>query len=107
LRIFGDEVECRERDRGRRAAPDGLDVEAPQRAARRPGLVGGEEAMLAVDDDGRGLDAPQPRAALERGLERGRAFEQRQDLLRLRLARQRPQARAAAAGKDDGMEFHR
>ncbi len=64
-------------------------------------LLGSHEAVLLVGDHDRcrAGDGSNP---LPGGLQHGVIADQRQELLRIGLARQRPQPRARAAGQNDG-----
>jgi len=57
--------------------------------------------MFLVGDDNRRL-AGDGSNALPRGLQHGVVADERQELLRIHLARQRPETGAGAAGEDHG-----
>ena len=95
----------RERDGRRRVAAEGFEQvrRAFGKLVAHPGVgVLRVKVILAVGDGDEFRDTGQRQRA-RRGLrEQGLAVRQRHRRFRRRLARQRPQPRAGAAGKDDG-----
>jgi hypothetical protein len=90
----------------RRVAADGLEQDGRGLHAGLAELLGHQEAMfLVAHDDGIGEPVEAVEAA-ERGLQHGVLAHQRQQLLRIQLARQRPEPRAGAAREDDGYDHH-
>ncbi len=87
-------------DGGRRIAPHGLEHDRLRLDAHLAQLLRDQEAVRLVADHHR----PRPQQALEpqRGLlDHGALARERQELLRIELAREGPKARAGAAGKND------
>jgi hypothetical protein len=97
----------RGRGDGRRAvARDRLEEDARVRDPRLAQLLGHQESVRLVADDDRRREARPDRA--RRGLlEHGaRVADQRPELLRIPLPRQRPEPAAGAAGQDHGYNRH-
>ena len=97
------------RDRRRSIARDRLQDERARLDASLLELLFHQEPMIIVAQQRRRLEAAGGRQALQRGAQEARALaiEEANELLRVHGARQRPQPRAGAAGKDYGMQSGR
>ena len=87
---------------GERLEQDGLRLDADLAQ-----LLVDQEAMILVADQQRCGEADVAQAARRRVLQQRPLGHERQELLGIRRARQRPQARAGAAGQDDRMDLRR
>ncbi len=93
-----------DRDRRRGIAADRFEHDPRLRSADHAQLLGDEEAMVFVgDDQRRGLG--QRRDAAPRGLQHGVIADQRQELLGVGLARQRPQPGSGPARQQHRLQF--
>ena len=94
-------LERRERDGRRRIAAGGFKQNRRRRDPQHADLFGDREAVrLVAHDDGR-LSAGDARQPRHRVLQYGQFAGERQQLLGIRLARQRPELRAGAAGQNN------
>ncbi len=101
-------LKSRQRNRRGGVAADRLEQDGARGQPCGPQLLGHREAvsLVAHDDGGAGaLDAGEARS---RFLQHGLPAGERQQLFRIQLPRQRPQACARAAGQDHGYQrrFH-
>ena len=102
-RIVAASLRCRERgERDRRGgvATDRLEHDGLRRVVDHAQLLGDQEAMRLVADDDRRAGA-EPVAAARGGLQHRLLVDQRQQLLRIQLARERPEPGTGAAGEKD------
>jgi hypothetical protein len=99
--LVGPGLQRRHRHRGRGVAPHGLEDLTPADAGGIHRLAHQETMFLRGDAGDLAMQAAQ---ALQRELQQALAAHQRRELLGQCLARQRPQARAAAAAQHDGMD---
>jgi hypothetical protein len=100
-------VQRRERHRRRRIATHRLEQQRRRGQLELAQLVEHQESMFLVADDARcshlDVGARERAQALHRLLEQARVPLQHEKLLRMLGARQRPEAGAAPAGHDDGL----
>ena len=87
---------------GQRLEQDGLRLDADLLQ-----LVVDQEPMILVADQQRCGEADVAQSARRRVLQHRPLGRELQELLGIRSARQRPQARASATGQDDGMDLRR
>ena len=92
-------------DGGRRVAADRLQDDRRWLGADQPQLLGDHETVFLIGDHQRRVGAGQAVQPQPGHLQQGALAQQRQELLGMRLARQRPQPRAGAAGEDDWNHF--
>ncbi len=105
--IAAQQDERRQPDCGRGIAPGRLGDDLVARQLRQ--LLGDRRAQVGVGDDPKMLAVGERQQALDRLLDHAVAgVIEREQLLGAALAAQRPEARAASASEDDGMEsrFH-
>ncbi len=108
---LGAGVERGQGEGGRRVAPDRFEDDGLRRLPRQAQLLGDDEAVFLVRNDDRrqfveAIFARFGVPAQHRVLQHRMLAAQGEQLLRMLLARQRPQARAGAAGKNDGLDQH-
>ena len=89
-------------DGGGRVAADRFQDQRGRRGADLAQLLGDHEPVFFIGNHQRRIGARQAAQSQPGGLQQGFLAQQRQELLGMRLARQGPEARAGAAGKDDG-----
>ncbi len=99
--------ERRERNGRRGVAADGFQHDCLRRHVDLAQLLGDREAMRLVADHDRRLKFGEPDHAQCRLLQHRARTRQRQELLGVQLARQRPEAGSGAAGEDYGDEHRR
>ena len=100
VRIDPHGLQCRQRDRRRGITADGLEQNGARMDCHRAQLLGDREAMRFVADHDRLARSRDARQAKRRLLQHGALAGERQELLRIHFARQRPEPRARAARQD-------
>ena len=92
-------------DGGRGVAPERLEDDGSARDAEGAHLLGDDEAMLLVGDDDRRLEQGLVADPQGRLLQHGLRSDQGQELLRIGLPRQGPEAGPGAAGQEHGNDL--
>jgi len=92
-----------DRDCRRRVAANRFQDDGRRLGADLLQLLGSDKAVLLVGDHQRAMRGDR-RHPFPSGLQHRQFARQRQELLRVRLARQRPQAGPGATGQNDGLD---
>ena len=100
--IVTKQKKCRQANGGRGVASDRLGDDLLRRKLRKLAQDGG--AQVVIGDDPETARRGHGREARDRLLDHGLLAIEREQLLGAPLAAQRPEARASAAGENDGIE---